>query len=100
MSWTDKVTKPNSAEKLNATDRLIKEHQNQVYTVKGVDSTGRNAWYVALIEKQKIPIFLAKKNGDSYNLEDFGKIIISGYGTEVPEQVKKDLKEKYGFENF
>lgn len=84
----------------NFMDKLIKSRADMCYKVSGRDSTGREAYYFILIDKDKKEQFLKHTVGDTYNLEDYGKIIYSAYGTIVPEEVKEMLKEKYGFDNL
>ena len=87
-------------DKNNFMDHLIRSRSDMCFQVMGKDTTGRTAWYFVLIDKEKKEQFLAHKPGDSYDLADYGKIIASGYGEEVPDDVKEMLKEKYGFDNF
>ena len=87
-------------DKNNFMDHLIRSRSDLCFQVMGKDTTGRTAWYFVLIDKEKKDQFLAHKPGDSYDLADYGKIIASGYGEEVPDDVKEMLKEKYGFDNF
>ncbi len=87
-------------DKNNFMDHLIRSRSDLCYQVMGKDSTGETAWYFILVDKEKKEQFLAHKQGDSYDLADYGKIIASGYGNEVPDDVKEMLKEKYGFDNF
>jgi hypothetical protein len=84
----------------NFMDTLIKSRADMCYKVVGRDSTGREAYYFVLIDKDKKSQFLRHKVGDTYNLEDYGKIVYSAYGTKVPKEVKEMLKEKYGFDNL
>ena len=81
-------------------DHLISSRGDLCYKIVGRDITGEIAWYYVLVDKDRKDAFLKHKPGDSYNIEDYGKIISSGYGEEVPEDVQKMLKEKYGFDNF
>lgn len=87
-------------DKNNFMDHLIRSRSDMCYQVMGKDTTGRTAWYFVLVDKEKKDQFLGHKPGDSYDLADYGKIIASGYGEEVPDDVKEMLKEKYGFDNF
>ncbi len=89
-----------AGEKKNFMDHLINSRGDLCYKVSGRDITGRNAWYFVLVDKDRKESFLKHKSGDSYNLEDYGKIIISGYGDSVPDDVQEMLKDKYGFDNF
>ncbi len=81
-------------------DHLIRSRSDLCYQVTGKDITGKTAWYFILVDKEKKDQFLNHKPGDSYDLADYGKIVASGYGDDVPDDVKAMLKEKYGFDNF
>lgn len=50
----------------------------------GKDATVRVAWYFISVSKIKVSKFLSHKVGDTYNLEDYGEIVTSGYGDVVP----------------
>lgn len=89
-----------SRDKNSFMDHLIRSRSDLCYQVMGKDTTNRTAWYFVLVDKEKKEQFLNHKPGDSYDLADYGKIIASGYGDEVPDDVKEMLKEKYGFDNF
>jgi hypothetical protein len=78
----------------------IKNNSDLCYQVMGKDTTGRVAWYFILVDKDKKEEFLEHRQGDSYDLADYGKIVASGYGEEVPDHVKDMLRNKYGFDNF
>lgn len=97
-SWLDKYKKKQKPS--TAMDKHIIANRERVFKVSGVDSTGREAWYFVLIESTRKDKFLLHKKGDSYNIDDYGKIIISGYGKEVPEHIQQMLRDKYDFDNF
>jgi hypothetical protein len=98
-SSVDKILKKSQDDK-NFMDQLIKSRADMCYKVVGRDSTGREAYYFVLIDKDKKQQFLKHKVGDTYNLEDYGRIVYSAYGTKVPKEVKEMLKDKYGFDNL
>jgi hypothetical protein len=81
-------------------DTLVNTRKDLCFKIVGRDSTGEIAWYFVLIDKDKKEKFLKHKAGDKYNIEDYGKIIESGYGEEVPADIQQTLGEKYGFDNF
>ncbi len=64
----------------------------RIYLVKGVDR-GRDAWYYVLVEPCKIPSFLAALNDNIIHLENYGKILKSGYGEAPPACVTQALEE-------
>lgn len=80
--------------------RTIRHLSYYNFQVNGKDTTGRVAWYFIIVDPDKRKEFQARKLGDSYDLADYGKIIASGYGDSVPDDVKEMLREKYGFDNF
>lgn len=73
----------------------LDELARRIYLVKGVDA-GRNAWYYVLVEKLKIQLFLKALNDDIIHLENYGKILYSGYGDEPPTHITDALKSEYG----
>jgi hypothetical protein len=80
-------------------DQIIAKKGHLIHKLKAKDSTGRWAYYFVLVEAPREAAFLKAIEGDgSVDLEDFGKVIVSCYGEEPTEDVKKFLKEKYGFE--
>lgn len=123
VSFSDKFKKNSSSEikkktaddykteKVNATDRnkksesfeeqMIRSRAGDLcYKVFGTDSTGRQAWYIVMLDPLKKDAFLKHKDGDKYDLLDYGKIVASAYGDTIPDDVKKDLADKYGFDNL
>lgn len=98
------VSKASSTPKKNDNnsfmDKLINSRGDLCYKITGRDSTGETAWYFLLVDKDKKEKLLSHNNGDRYNLEDYGKVIISGYGEVVPKHVQEMLKEKYNFDKF
>src|SRR5690348_4650220 len=59
--------------------RLERETQaNNIFLVRGNDSTGRPAWYYLLVSPGRKAEFQQKASGGQIQLTDFGKIVISG----------------------
>ncbi|SOE20101.1 hypothetical protein SAMN06298216_0600 [Spirosomataceae bacterium TFI 002] len=97
-TWLDKYKKKLMPS--TAMDKHIIANKERVFKVSGIDITGRDAWYFVLIESTRQHKFLRHEKGDSYNIEDYGKIIISGYGKEVPKEIQQMLRDKYDFDSF
>ena len=80
-------------------DKLIAKKGHLIHKLKAKDSTGRWAYYFVLVEPPKEQSFLdALDSNASIDLEDYGKVIASNYGEEPSEDVKRMLKDKYGFD--
>jgi ankyrin repeat protein len=73
----------------------------RIYLVNWNDShtqiydSGRAAWYYVLVEPERIPAFLKAMNDKIVNVVNYGKILLSGEGTDPPARVEKVLEE-YG----
>lgn len=100
--WSEKIKKKTSAADLKWTEKLTRDKMAQsCYKIVGRDSTGREAYYfVHIKDEAKKKAFLAHQVGDTYNIEDYGEVVYSAYGTDVPKEVREMLAEKYGFDNF
>jgi hypothetical protein len=80
-------------------DKIIAKKGHLIHKLKAKDSTGRWAYYFVLIEPSRESAFMAALDStESIDLEDYGKVIASNYGEEPSAEVKKMLKDKYGFD--
>jgi hypothetical protein len=68
-----------------------------VYDVKGKDKS-RNAWYLVLVDPEKRGEFLSRLNDDIIHLEDHGIILKSAYGDKAPENVLREVKDRFDIE--
>lgn len=79
--------------------KLLRERRTLIHRIKAKDSTGRWAVYYVYVAEAREPAFLAAIQGDqSIDLEEFGEIIASCYGEEPTEDVRRKLKDEYGFD--
>ena len=80
-------------------DKIIAKKGHLIHKLKAKDSTGRWAYYFVLVEPPREQAFLAAlESNESIDLEDYGKVVASNYGEEPSEDVKKMLKDRYGFD--
>ena len=77
-------------------DRVRRERGNNLFLVRGNDSTGRAAWYFVLVDPAKRAAFRKAFSGQ-VELNAYGRIIASGYGTDPPASVRERMKAEYGF---
>lgn len=85
--------------KRNFVDQIIAKKGHLIHKLKAKDTTGRWAYYFVLVESPRETAFLKAIEGDgTIDLEDFGKVIASCYGEEPNAEIKKYLKDKYGFD--
>ena len=80
-------------------DKIIAKKGHLIHKLKAKDSTGRWAYYFVLVEPMHEKAFLAAlESNQSIDLEEFGKVVASNYGEEPSEEIRKMLKDKYGFD--
>lgn len=79
---------------MNWIERTQRSRSDLVYLVRGKDK-GRKAWYYVLVDPMKLSLFLKKIETGSLNLEEYGEILISGWGTDPPETVKQRITSEY-----
>lgn len=80
-------------------DRVIAQKGHLIHKIKATDITGERAYYFLLVEPPKeraLTEIIA--SGKNFDLLDYGKIIASCYGEEPTEEIRKMLKDKYGFD--
>jgi hypothetical protein len=77
-------------------DKIRRERANNLFLVRGNDSTGRAAWYFVLVDPAKKAAFHRAATGQ-LELNAYGRIVASGYGTDPPADVRERMKTEYGF---
>ncbi len=75
---------------------VAKSKSDNICLYTGHDKTGQLAWYFILLSDSKKRKFTHEYKND-IDLAEYGKIIISGYGKEVPKETLAMMKEKYNF---
>ncbi len=71
-----------------------------LYLVQGQDSQGRTAFYYVLVDKIKKELFLREVTNGATDLRKFGKILISGFGSEPSEDAKAYLKNEFNLDTL
>ena len=75
------------------TDLLSREGGTVRY-IKAVEN-GRPAWYFIKLSPMEYAQYKKALRTGSLDLKEFGEIILSGWGEEAPEDVKKDMQKRY-----
>ena len=82
--------------KLSFQEKIIAQQGHLIHLVTGHDHTGKKAYYFVFLKKDRVGAFEQAMKTDSLNLLDYGQIIESGYGDDVPPEVMQAVKDKYG----
>ena len=77
-------------------DRVRRERANNLFLIRGNDSTGRAAWYFVLVDPAKRAAF-RKASAGPLELNAYGRIVASGYGADPPADVRERMTAEYGF---
>lgn len=78
-------------------DKFIRSRKDPIHLVRTKDSAGRDCFYFLLARKSKLKSFKQSVQ-EVVNIGDYGVIIASGFGHEVPEETKQMLKNTYNFD--
>jgi hypothetical protein len=79
--------------------RLVSKGSVPLYFIVCQDMDGRDCYYYLASTPEKILMYEKVSNG-TFDLNDYGIIIASGYGSVPDDDVKLILKEKYGINDF
>jgi len=77
--------------------KLVKSGSTPIYLVTCKDPSGRNCFYFVISNPRKMSL-LAKIKDGFFNINDYGKIIASGFGDKPSEEVLQRLKLEYNFD--
>lgn len=69
--------------------------EQSVYTVRGKDR-GRDAWHYVFVDNEKKKDFLEKAKTRKMDVEDFGKILYSGWGDGPPKKLIDQVDRMMG----
>ncbi len=73
--------------------------RQRLHVIYATDETGRRAYYCLLLNPSKHAQFAMDcKKHASVSLTDYGHIIHSGYGDQLPDTLRATLKSEYGWE--
>lgn len=83
---------------MGAMQSLLRASGHLVHKLKARDTTGSWALYWIYVPAAKERLFLkAIKEAGTMNLEAFGTVLASCYGETPTEEVRRMMKETYGF---
>jgi TIR domain len=74
---------------------MVREETSLIYIVRGKDE-GRPAWHFVKIDHSKLASFKQALLTGSLNASDYGEILHSGFGENPPEEIMREVTEKYG----
>ena len=71
----------------------VEANKSNLFLVKG-DDEDLECWHYLLLDKVKIPLFTQKMKNlpCTVNLEEYGKVVRSGWGTEPSAELKKQIE--------
>ncbi len=79
---------------MNWVERTRRSNGDLVYLVRGKDE-GRQAWYYVLVDRPKLPLFLARIDEGNLDLEEYGEVLFSGWGQDPPDDIVARIKAEY-----
>jgi len=77
--------------------KIMGSGSTPIHFITCKDLKDRDCYYFLLASHEKIKMLKNSANSE-FNLNDYGKILASGYGHTPSESVKKKLLDEYGFD--
>ena len=77
--------------------KLVKTGSVPIFLVTFLDTSDREVHFYVKSTQAKIDALL-KRTGGTFDLNDYGEILVGGFGKTPTEETKRVMKEKYGFE--
>ena len=77
--------------------KLVKAGSVPIFLVTFVDTNGKDVHFYVKSTQAKIDAFLKVITG-TFELNDYGEVLVGGFGKTPSEETKRTMKEKYGFE--
>jgi|CXWL01.1.fsa_nt_gi hypothetical protein len=78
-------------------NKVMGSGSTPIHFVTCKDLNGYDCYYFLLAPNEKIKMLKQVTSGQ-FDLNDYGKILASGYGLTPSEEVKKKLLDDYGFD--
>jgi len=74
--------------------KMVREGASLIYIVRGKDA-GRPAWHFVKIDPTKLTSFKQALLTGSLDASEYGEILLSGWGEDPPDEVRKEVVKKY-----
>ena len=74
--------------------KLSTSRPELLYIVRGEDA-GKHCWHYILVDKMKVEAFKKDLKAAGIYLSQYGKILVSGWGENPPEDIDTKIKAEY-----
>lgn len=77
--------------------RFHTAQEESIFLVRGTDTHNQAVWHYVEVKKAKRDFFARQSGRASLDLLNYGKIILSGFGQNPPEDAVRFMRETYNF---
>jgi hypothetical protein len=70
---------------------------DQIFLVRGRDTSGERAWYYVMVDRAKRDVFKSRAGVAFMNLGDYGRVLYSGFGENPPDDIVEHMRDEYGY---
>lgn len=97
MSFVDKAKKKggNSG---SFVEKAVKGSATPINLIRCKDKEDRDCYFFVMCSHQKVDSCMEDGETGRINLEDYGKVLESGWGKEPSEEIKQIMRDKYNFD--
>lgn len=78
----------------SAINRILSSNGSLVQVVTGFDR-GESAWHCVLVNKSQFKDFQESMNDNNASVDEYARVLCSGWGDFPPETVLKELQDQY-----
>lgn len=77
--------------------KIFQSNNDSIAYLKGTSGVGsKNVFLLLNVHRHKIAELFNKKEGDTYNPLEYGKLLYFGFGEQPSEHDRNFIEEKYG----
>jgi len=79
-------------------DFLIRNSRTPIHLVRGRDSTRMECYFFLMCSHRNLDKLLETSKDGNQDLTSYGRVVASAYGTEVSDQIRALMRDKYNFD--
>lgn len=97
MSFADKFS-AKKGKTGSFTEKAIKNSGTPINLIRCKDKDGLDCYFFIMCDHAKVDKIMDDGKAGRVNLEEYGKILESGWGKDPSEEIKQIMRDKYDFD--
>ena len=97
MSFVEKAGKK-SDKPASFVEKAVKGSSTPINLIRCKDKNGLDCYFFIMCEHNKVDAIMSDGKDGRVNLEEYGKVLESGWGKDPSEEIKQIMRDKYDFD--